>query len=152
MQLVLRHGPGFGQVAHHGPKRLRDAIQRDLAIVVLGFDDVQIRGGQEGRCESPALRALCEQRFNEFGTAGNASKIRPLPLSAMAASVERLVDEVRFCAAPVQAARHSFSCDSPPIIDENAKPLSIASQKACSTTLYTSSQTYARAAMVIPSS
>jgi fructose-bisphosphate aldolase, class II len=31
-----------------------------------------------------AMRKLCEQRFQEFGTAGHASSIRPLPLSAMA--------------------------------------------------------------------
>jgi len=31
-----------------------------------------------------AMRALCKQRFEEFGTAGNASKIKVLPLSAMA--------------------------------------------------------------------
>jgi fructose-bisphosphate aldolase class II len=31
-----------------------------------------------------AMRALCKQRFEEFGTAGNASKIKVLPMSAMA--------------------------------------------------------------------
>jgi fructose-bisphosphate aldolase, class II len=31
-----------------------------------------------------AMRALCKQRFEEFGAAGWASKIRPLPMSAMA--------------------------------------------------------------------
>ncbi|WP_374574156.1 class II fructose-bisphosphate aldolase [Phenylobacterium sp.] len=31
-----------------------------------------------------AMRAVCEQRFQEFGTAGNASKIKPIPMSAMA--------------------------------------------------------------------
>ena len=31
-----------------------------------------------------ALTALCAQRFEEFGTAGQAPKLRPLPLSAMA--------------------------------------------------------------------
>jgi fructose-bisphosphate aldolase, class II len=31
-----------------------------------------------------AMQKVCEQRFNEFGTAGMADKIRPLPLSAMA--------------------------------------------------------------------
>jgi fructose-bisphosphate aldolase class II len=31
-----------------------------------------------------AMRALCRQRFEEFGTAGWASKIKPLPMSAMA--------------------------------------------------------------------
>ncbi|HMP61503.1 class II fructose-bisphosphate aldolase [Phenylobacterium sp.] len=31
-----------------------------------------------------AMRAVCRQRFEEFGTAGWADKIRPLPLSAMA--------------------------------------------------------------------
>jgi fructose-bisphosphate aldolase class II len=32
-----------------------------------------------------AMTALCAQRFEEFGTAGQASKIKPLPLKAMAA-------------------------------------------------------------------
>ena len=35
----------------------------------------------------PALEAMqkvCEARFNEFGAAGHADKIRPLPLTAMA--------------------------------------------------------------------
>jgi fructose-bisphosphate aldolase class II len=31
-----------------------------------------------------AMRKVCEQRYQEFGTAGNAAKIKPLPLSAMA--------------------------------------------------------------------
>lgn len=31
-----------------------------------------------------AVAKLCKQRFEEFGTAGNASKIKPLPLSEMA--------------------------------------------------------------------
>ncbi len=31
-----------------------------------------------------AMTKLCKQRFEEFGTAGNAAKIKPLPLSAMA--------------------------------------------------------------------
>jgi fructose-bisphosphate aldolase class II len=31
-----------------------------------------------------AMTKLCKQRFEEFGTAGNAGKIRPLPLAAMA--------------------------------------------------------------------
>src|SRR5260221_1715743 len=31
-----------------------------------------------------AMTRLCRQRFEEFGTAGNASKIKPLPLAAMA--------------------------------------------------------------------
>jgi fructose-bisphosphate aldolase class II len=31
-----------------------------------------------------AMRAVCQQRFEEFGAAGWASKIKPLPLSAMA--------------------------------------------------------------------
>jgi fructose-bisphosphate aldolase class II len=31
-----------------------------------------------------AMQKVCEQRFNEFGTAGWADKIKPLPLSAMA--------------------------------------------------------------------
>ncbi len=30
------------------------------------------------------MRAICKQRFEEFGTAGNASKIKVLPMSAMA--------------------------------------------------------------------
>nr|WP_294520437.1 class II fructose-bisphosphate aldolase [uncultured Rhodopila sp.] len=32
-----------------------------------------------------AMTALCAKRFEEFGTAGHASKIKPLPLKAMAA-------------------------------------------------------------------
>jgi fructose-bisphosphate aldolase class II len=31
-----------------------------------------------------SMRAVCRQRFEEFGAAGWAGKIRPLPLSAMA--------------------------------------------------------------------
>jgi fructose-bisphosphate aldolase, class II len=31
-----------------------------------------------------AMRAVCKQRFEEFGTAGQAGKIKPLPLAAMA--------------------------------------------------------------------
>ena len=30
------------------------------------------------------MQKVCEQRFEEFGTAGWADKIKPLPLSAMA--------------------------------------------------------------------
>jgi fructose-bisphosphate aldolase class II len=31
-----------------------------------------------------AMRELCRERFEQFGTAGNASKIRVMPLSEMA--------------------------------------------------------------------
>jgi fructose-bisphosphate aldolase class II len=31
-----------------------------------------------------AMRAVCQQRFEEFGCAGWADKIKPLPLSVMA--------------------------------------------------------------------
>jgi fructose-bisphosphate aldolase class II len=31
-----------------------------------------------------ALEQLCARRFEEFGTAGKASKLRPLPLAEMA--------------------------------------------------------------------
>jgi fructose-bisphosphate aldolase class II len=31
-----------------------------------------------------AMRKVCIQRFEEFGTAGHADKITPIPLSAMA--------------------------------------------------------------------
>jgi fructose-bisphosphate aldolase class II len=31
-----------------------------------------------------AMRAVCKQRLEQFGTAGNASKIKVLPMSAMA--------------------------------------------------------------------
>jgi fructose-bisphosphate aldolase class II len=31
-----------------------------------------------------AMRAVCRQRFEEFGTAGWAAKIKPIPMSAMA--------------------------------------------------------------------
>jgi fructose-bisphosphate aldolase class II len=31
-----------------------------------------------------ALRDLCRERFEQFGTAGNASRIRPIPLAEMA--------------------------------------------------------------------
>ena len=31
-----------------------------------------------------AMRKVVKARFNEFGTAGHASKIKPLPLPAMA--------------------------------------------------------------------
>jgi fructose-bisphosphate aldolase class II len=31
-----------------------------------------------------AMRAVCRQRFEEFGAAGHADKIRPLPMAVMA--------------------------------------------------------------------
>jgi fructose-bisphosphate aldolase class II len=31
-----------------------------------------------------ALRDLCRERFEQFGTAGNASRIKPVPLAEMA--------------------------------------------------------------------
>ena len=31
-----------------------------------------------------AMQALCESRYEQFGTAGNASKIKVVPLSEMA--------------------------------------------------------------------
>ncbi len=33
---------------------------------------------------STTSRAVCTQRYEEFGTAGQASKIKPIPLSEMA--------------------------------------------------------------------
>jgi len=31
-----------------------------------------------------AMQVVCEERYESFGTAGNASKIKPLPLTTMA--------------------------------------------------------------------
>jgi fructose-bisphosphate aldolase class II len=31
-----------------------------------------------------AMRKLCKERFEQFGTAGNAQKIKPLPVAEMA--------------------------------------------------------------------
>jgi fructose-bisphosphate aldolase class II len=31
-----------------------------------------------------AMRAVCQARFEEFGAAGRADKIKPLPMTAMA--------------------------------------------------------------------
>ncbi len=31
-----------------------------------------------------AMQKLCEERFEQFATAGNASKIKPIPLAKMA--------------------------------------------------------------------
>jgi fructose-bisphosphate aldolase class II len=31
-----------------------------------------------------ALRDLCRERFEQFGTAGNASRLKPIPLAEMA--------------------------------------------------------------------
>ncbi|MEC7758069.1 MAG: fructose-1,6-bisphosphate aldolase, partial [SAR324 cluster bacterium] len=31
-----------------------------------------------------AMQVVCESRYESFGTAGNASKLKPLPLTAMA--------------------------------------------------------------------
>jgi fructose-bisphosphate aldolase class II len=36
-----------------------------------------------------ALTALCARRFEEFGTAGQAPKLKPVPLPAMAALYAR---------------------------------------------------------------
>ena len=36
------------------------------------------------RPATDAMRAVCRQRFEEFGTSGWADKIKPLPMSAMA--------------------------------------------------------------------
>src|SRR5690606_22528778 len=36
-----------------------------------------------------AAKAICKQRYEQFGAAGNASKIKPIPLSEMAARYAR---------------------------------------------------------------
>jgi fructose-bisphosphate aldolase, class II len=74
----------------HGVRKIN--IDTDLRLAITG----QFRRvAQEKKSEfdpraffkpaTAAMQALCEQRYIEFGTAGQASKIKPLPLSEMAA-------------------------------------------------------------------
>jgi fructose-bisphosphate aldolase class II len=55
------------------------AVRKALAENPREFDPRKFLGPG-----SAAMRTTCLQRFEAFGAAGNASKIRPLPLAAMA--------------------------------------------------------------------
>ena len=68
-------------------RQIFDLDPQDKAIGHLG-DGVTVAGTLEGNPECKpamdALRDLCREHFEQFGTAGHASKIKVVPLAEMA--------------------------------------------------------------------
>jgi fructose-bisphosphate aldolase class II len=79
IQRGIRHGVRKINIDTDNRMAMTGAIRRFLAENPREFDPRSyLKPAKE------AMRAVCKQRFLEFGCEGTAAKIRPLPLSAMA--------------------------------------------------------------------
>ena len=79
IQRGIKHGVRKVNIDTDNRMAMTGAIRKVLAQTPGEFDPRKYL-----KPAMAAMRQVCEQRFQEFGTAGHASKIRPLPLSAMA--------------------------------------------------------------------
>ena len=79
IQRGIRHGVRKINVDTDNRLAMTGAIRKVLTETPAEFDPRKyLKPAME------AMRAVCRQRFEEFGAAGHADKIRPLPMSAMA--------------------------------------------------------------------
>ena len=76
---------------------LPDIAERRIRIVSNG-------GGVNPRGCAAAMQKVCEQRYEQFRTAGNASKLRPLQLHVMAQQYKTGSLDPKTKAAPSKAA------------------------------------------------
>jgi fructose-bisphosphate aldolase class II len=79
IQRGIKHGVRKINVDTDNRMAMTGAIRKVLTENREEFDPRKYLGPAKD-----AMRAVCRQRFEEFGTAGWADKIKPLPLSAMA--------------------------------------------------------------------
>ena len=98
--IINRYGGEMGQTWGVPVEEIQRGIKHGVRKINIDTDSRMAMTGQirkilsESKTEfdprkylKPAMEAmtkLCRQRFEDFGTAGNASRIKPLPLSAMA--------------------------------------------------------------------
>ena len=73
----------------HGVRKVN--IDTDIRLAMTGADpseprreSVRLRSAQVPQGRHRAARSLCKERFEAFGSAGHASKIKPIPLEIMA--------------------------------------------------------------------
>ena len=79
IQRGIKHGVRKINIDTDNRMAMTAAIRRVLVENPAEFDPRKyLKPAMDG------MREVCRQRFEEFGTAGNASKITPLPLSVMA--------------------------------------------------------------------
>jgi fructose-bisphosphate aldolase, class II len=79
IQRGIKHGVRKINIDTDNRMAMTGAIRKVLAETPGEFDPRKyLKPAME------AMRKLCEERFQQFGTAGHASDIKPLPLSAMA--------------------------------------------------------------------
>ncbi len=79
IQRGIRHGVRKINIDTDNRMAMTAAIRRVLSQTPAEFDPRKyLKPAME------AMRKICAQRFEEFGAAGQADKIKPLPLSAMA--------------------------------------------------------------------
>jgi fructose-bisphosphate aldolase class II len=79
IQRGIKHGVRKINVDTDNRMAMTGAIRKVLTENREEFDPRKYLGPAK-----EAMRAVCRQRFEEFGTAGWADKIKPLPLSTMA--------------------------------------------------------------------
>ncbi len=98
--IINRYGGEMGQTWGVPVAEIQRGIKHGVRKINIDTDNRMAMTGQIRKvfAENPAefdprkylkpamdaMTKLCKQRFEEFGTAGNAAKIKPLPLSAMA--------------------------------------------------------------------
>ncbi len=79
IQRGIKHGVRKVNIDTDNRMAMTGAIRKVLSQTPGEFDPRKYL-----KAAMAAMRKVCEQRFQEFGTAGNASRIKPLPMSAMA--------------------------------------------------------------------
>ena len=98
--IINQHGGQMGQTWGVPVEEIQRGIKHGVRKINIDTDSRMAMTGQVRKVlsENPsefdprkylkpamdAMTKLCKQRFEDFGTAGNASKLKPMPLSAMA--------------------------------------------------------------------
>jgi fructose-bisphosphate aldolase class II len=99
IQRGIKHGVRKINIDTDNRMAMTGAIRKVLAETPGEFDPRKyLKPAME------AMRAVCRQRFQEFGTAGWADKIRAVPMSAMAKRYAAGELSPRFEAAKAHAA------------------------------------------------
>ena len=79
IQEAIKHGVRKINIDTDNRMAMTGAIRKVLAETPGEFDPRKYL-----KPAMDAMRSVCRQRFVEFGTAGNADKIKPIPMSDMA--------------------------------------------------------------------
>ena len=79
IQRGIKHGVRKINIDTDNRMAMTGAIRKVFAENPGEFDPRKYLGPAQA-----AMKAVCKQRLEEFGTAGNASKIKPIPMPTMA--------------------------------------------------------------------